>query len=420
MTDMWIKPWTFKEGFMIGAGLLIIGILLQFSVGPVDWTIFAFPFNVAVALCLLVMIVWGYALHKRMYWIRFSMTGSAAVPALLYTAALTVLMGLTPQVMTSSVGNADLLGISRMLSFWPFVLIYLWVTVIVGLVGLKQLAYFIHQRNQLASLLSHCGLFIALVAGTLGNADMQRLEMTVKLGKPEWRAMDNDGKAVELPLAVSLHDFSIDEYPPKLVIIDNTNGKVQPENHPENMVVENSATEGMLLDWHIKVGQRIDYAAQVTAEDSAGVNVRYEEWPSVGATSAVFLTARHTKTGSVKEGWVSCGSFAFPYHGLTLDERYSIVMPEREPQKYASVVSAYTQSGEKLTDTILVNKPLEVEGWKVYQVSYDENLGRWSDTSVFELVRDPWLPVVYTGIILMLVGAVLLFFRNPRKGGIND
>ena len=95
-------------------------------------------------------------------------------------------------------------------------------------------------------------------------------------------------------------------------------------------------------------------------------------------------------------------------------------MPEREPKKYASVVSAYTQSGEKLTDTILVNKPLEIEGWKVYQVSYDESLGRWSDTSVFELVRDPWLPVVYTGIILMLAGAVLLFFRNPRKGGIND
>lgn len=414
---MWTKPWTLKEGFAIGAGLLAIGLMLRLSVGPVDWSLFAFPLNAIIAAFLVAMIALAHAFRNRLYWVRFSATGGAAVPALLYAAALTVLMGLTPQAMPSPAGGADGLGISRMLSFWPFVLIYLWMTVIVGLVSLKQLAGLRHTRRQLPSLLSHCGLFVALVAGTLGNADMQRLEMTVTIGKPEWRAVDGDGKVAELPLALSLHDFSIDEYPPKLVIIDNTDGKPLPEGRPESVTVESSASEGTLLDWHVKVGKRMDYAAQVVERDSGGLSVRYEEWPSVGAASAIFLTAKNVKTGAVKEGWVSCGSFAFPYQGLTLDDRLSIVMPEREPKRYASVVSAYTQSGEKLTDTILVNKPLKVEGWKIYQVSYDMRLGRWSDTSVFELVRDPWLPAVYAGIILMLAGAVLLFFRNPGKGG---
>jgi hypothetical protein len=36
-------------------------------------------------------------------------------------------------------------------------------------------------------------------------------------------------------------------------------------------------------------------------------------------------------------------------------------------------------------------------------------MGKWSRTSTFELVRDPWLPVVYTGITMMLLGAVYLF-----------
>ena len=30
---MWSKPWSYKEGLTIGAGLLIIGILLQMTVG---------------------------------------------------------------------------------------------------------------------------------------------------------------------------------------------------------------------------------------------------------------------------------------------------------------------------------------------------------------------------------------------------
>ena len=33
---MWSKPWSYKEGLTIGAGLLIIGILLQMTV-PLMW-----------------------------------------------------------------------------------------------------------------------------------------------------------------------------------------------------------------------------------------------------------------------------------------------------------------------------------------------------------------------------------------------
>lgn len=40
---MWSKPWSYKEGLAIGAGLLIIGILLQMTVGAINWDLFACP-----------------------------------------------------------------------------------------------------------------------------------------------------------------------------------------------------------------------------------------------------------------------------------------------------------------------------------------------------------------------------------------
>ena len=38
---MWSKPWSYKEGLTIGTGLLIIGILLQMTVGAINWDLFA-------------------------------------------------------------------------------------------------------------------------------------------------------------------------------------------------------------------------------------------------------------------------------------------------------------------------------------------------------------------------------------------
>ena len=42
---MWTKPWTMKEGFLIGGGLVFVGLALQLSVGPVVWSAFAWPAN---------------------------------------------------------------------------------------------------------------------------------------------------------------------------------------------------------------------------------------------------------------------------------------------------------------------------------------------------------------------------------------
>ena len=95
-------------------------------------------------------------------------------------------------------------------------------------------------------------------------------------------------------------------------------------------------------------------------------------------------------------------------------------MPDREPKRYASDVNVYTKSGKSYRSVIEVNKPLKVDGWKIYQTGYDERRGKWSEVTKLELVKDPWLWLVYTGIIMMMCGAVCLFVFAKKKSEVRS
>lgn len=425
---MWKQPWTYLEGIAIASGLLIVGLMLQLSVGPLEWGIFCWPANIIVLAVFLLCLIAAYVCRGRSYAIRFLLTPYAAVPAIAFAAVLTVIMGLTPQVAAGR-RPSDPIGLTRMLSFWPFILIYIYVSVIVGLVAIGQLRHFAWRR--LLSLLCHVGLFIVLVCGTLGSADMQRVKMYCEQGKPEWRALNERQDVVELPLAIQLEQFTIDEYPPKLMMI-NSDGLPVPKDKPATLLIDSSFTSGDLNGWTISVAKRLDNAAPAVLASMAG-NMPEEMMgrlmidslgmalnkggfvPFKGRGAQCALLVKATKGNTVKQGWVTCGSYLFPYQGLALNDGLTIAMPTREPERYASIVDLYTKSGKNIRTTIEVNKPFTVEGWKVYQLSYNEQMGKWSTLSIFECVRDPWLPVVYVGIFLLLAGAILMGVMGVRS-----
>ena len=123
---MWNKPWTMKEGFAIGAGLIIAGMLLELSTGPVDWDALAWPANGIVLAGFVAIIVAMHLLRRKVYAFRFLSTYQAAIPSMLYAVALTIVMGLTRQVVDGKWFN-------NMLTFWPFVLTYVYMALIIGL-----------------------------------------------------------------------------------------------------------------------------------------------------------------------------------------------------------------------------------------------------------------------------------------------
>lgn len=408
---MWQKPWGYKEGFAVCGGLFLIGTLWQVVLGKCTLSVLACPVNICVGVCYVLLLVVLYVFFRKYYFVRWMSSYQAAVTAMISLVVMTVMMGLVRQLRPDVVvtGIEGWFGFSQMLSACSFVLLFLWFVTLLGMVILRRIHHF--TGRDIPFLLNHLGLFLALTGAVLGSADMQRFEMTTWIGKAEWRALNGQKEMLELPLAIELHDFTIDEYPPKLMLIDNESGKALPTGNPENILIEDNFNNGILQDWEIEIADRLPMAASVVTEDT----LKFVEFHSMGATYALYVRAKNKKSGGQKEGWVSCGSFMFPYKALRLNQQVSLIMPEREPKRFASAVTVYTQSGKQAEATIEVNRPFEIDGWKIYQLSYDESKGRWSDVSVFELVRDPWLPVVYAGIWMMIAGAVCMFALSHKR-----
>ena len=291
---MWTKPYGIKEGFLIGGGLIFAGLMLELSVGPVDWDAFRWPVNGIVLAGFLTIIAIIFLLRKRVYGFQFIGTYKAAIPALVYAVVLTIIMGLTRQ-------TADGVWLNNMLSFWPFVLIYVYIAVILGQIILRRTLHFQWKRD-IPFLLNHLGLFLAMTTATLGNADMQRLKMITVKGEPEWRALSSQQQIVEMPIAIELKEFIMETY------------------------------------------------------------------------------------------------------------------DDGSPRRFASDIQILTKTGKNIQTTVEVNKPVEVDGWKIYQYGYDTQMGAMSQYSILELVSDPWLPLVYTGIYMMLAGAVCMFVMGRREG----
>ena len=296
---MWNKPWTMKEGFLIGGGLIVAGLALELSVGPVVWDAFSWPANGIVLAGFLLLIAGLFLLRKKVYAFRFVSTYQAAIPAMVYAVFLTIIMGVTRQQIGGTWFN-------DMLSFWPFVLIYVYIALILGVIILHRLFNFqlsiVNLKKDVPFLLNHVGLFLALTTATLGNADMQRVKMITTVGESEWRALDNNGAIKEMPLAIELKKFIMETY------------------------------------------------------------------------------------------------------------------DDGSPKRFASEIQILTKTGKNIETVVDVNKPYEVDGWKIYQYGYDTQMGAQSQISILELVSDPWLPLVYTGIYMMLAGAVCLFvFGKGRR-----
>ncbi|MCF0219861.1 MAG: cytochrome c biogenesis protein ResB [Muribaculaceae bacterium] len=426
---MWRKPWSFKEGFAIGFGLLATGLLLQFSIGTINWQLTAWPVNGVLLVALLLLILAGHLLRGKAYVFAWLGQYVAAISAMTFTVGVTVVLGLIAQ---SSALEAS--WWNRLLSSWPFVLIYLWLTMSLGLTILRVASRRWTWRTA-AFMLNHVGLFVAIVAATLGNADMHRLNMTV--GKkaldygPQAMAYDQarPDAPVEMDFALELNDFVIDEYPAKLAVIDSL-GQTLPVGHAQTLVVDSVNSCGALLDYDIRVDEIIERGAKLSVQaagDSTRFTAKYvplqldrQNAIQEGGAYAVRVTAVNRQSGDSVGGWVSCGSFLpFSFSVLPVDDSRSIAMLQREPRRYASYVRVYVRQGDDavcLGDTVIeVNRPISVNGWKIYQLSYEEELGAASRYTVLELVRDPWLPAVYVGIFMMLAGALTLFVTSAPK-----
>jgi len=142
--------------------------------------------------------------------------------------------------------------------------------------------------------------------------------------------------------------------------------------------------------------------------------MRYEPVNEQGSPPAAYITIKNTENDSIQNAWISSGSFRYPYESVKISEAYSMVMTIPEAKKFSSDIDILTKDGERIKTVLEVNKAFKHKGWKIYQLSYDDKMGKWSDLSVIELVKDPWLPLIYLGIFMMIAGAIHMFWMGNK------
>lgn len=407
--------WKYTRGVTICLTLFIIGILLQFCIGPLNLSQFKHPTNIILSIIYVgILFLLTYIGKKNSYIDWFSKFEAAFTSCGMFLIIL-IIMGTTRQeTLTETIKNGSQcyqwdLGLHRMTTSWIFVLQFFYFMSILGMVSIKKLIHF--KWKNLFFLLNHLGLFIALFSGVFGSSDIQRVRIQTKMLEPEWKGTNNKNETVKLPIKIELKQFKITQYPPKLFIISNNTWEIQSLNKQESILIDKLPKKFKFLEWKIEATKFLPMAKLKSTNHKENIN--FISFDSIGATSAIYIKA-HNKTIS-KEGWISCGNYLSPPKILTLNQDYSIIMPELEPKQFSSLVNLYQKNKKTIKTTIKVNKPVSVAGWKIYQLSYDKSMGRWSNMSIFEVVKDPWLPCVYVGISMMLMGAVGLFLTANKK-----
>ncbi|MGD9928495.1 MAG: cytochrome c biogenesis protein ResB [Mangrovibacterium sp.] len=402
--NTWQAPWSDREGVIIGGGLVFLGVVWQVFLPSSGFQLPFWPGNLYLGLIFLALLFTLHFLLKSTSVVKWLSSVPAAVTSAALYCGLAILLGIIPQGQSSGSPIVHVLGLNQLTSSWVFALANLYFLTSLGLATLKRLFPF--KLKNVGYLLNHAGLWIALTAAALGSSDLQRLSMNCTEGQPEWRAYDGNGQLVEMPVAIELLDFQIDEYPPKLTLVDNETGRIAvPDKKRAFFSVADSSFQ--FLDYRVDVDRLLPEAGLI--------GDRFEPVNEVGSPPAARLTVTRISTGDSQSGWVSSGSFRFQPYAFKISDQYSLVMLPPEPRKYQSDIRVMTQEGQQLTATLEVNKPLKLGGWKLYQLSYKADMGKWSDMSVIELVRDPWIPVVYLGIFMMLAGSLFLFRDGTYK-----
>ncbi len=87
---------------------------------------------------------------------------------------------------------------------------------------------------------------------------------------------------------------------------------------------------------------------------------------------------------------------------------------EAPVREYRSRITVTEPGREPYAANVRVNQPLRVRGYHIYQMSWGQSqdlYGRPVTYTVLQFIRDPGLPLVYAGFVLLFAGVLLFALR---------
>jgi hypothetical protein len=192
---MWGKMKCSTKLLVPGIVVAMVAIALfvaQWLVGDFPMWLFAFPMNLLLGVLWLALVVEGYRRRTTSVAVQYLLSTEATYLALAISAVIAVVLGLQREPSTSS---------------WPVVGGGLFVLTILTLVILRG------WRNgggvRWRFLVTHCGLWIALMAMFLGAPDKQIWRMQLSC-TPSREAINERGESAFLDYELKLTDFKVE------------------------------------------------------------------------------------------------------------------------------------------------------------------------------------------------------------------
>lgn len=394
---VWKFPWGYAESFAIAAGFTLAGAGIQFFSGT-HIPLLVFPYNAAALIAFIIALFCLQRFGHRNSLIQWLSSIPAALSAMVLFTVLSLLMGFVTQ---SEMAAANDIA-SNVKHSWMYLFAQIYILTSLGLTIFRRFSV---KLKNIGFTINHAGLWIVLAAASFGAGDIQRFTMRVNEGAIEWIGTDRYGNMVELPVAIMLHDFNVDFYPPEIGIWNST--KEQLLKTPSFSLLKPD-TVFQWESYNFRINTLLKYAWLM--------GDTFRSAPAPGSVYAAEVTVWPSGSDSIK-GWICQNSALQNAMSLPFSDDLELVLKPSKPKFFQSQVTIYTKNGSVSDETIMVNQPVDVDGWTVYQFSYDEAMGEWGTSSVFELVKDPWLPVIYIGLAFLIAGSVFMFLSGvkPRK-----
>lgn len=386
-----------KAAIIIPSVLFFLGLVLHIFFGYFPLDDLKFPVNLIILGELFFMTILLYVFFKKSKIVKFLSSGYAAISSIILFIVMVILMVLIPQVPIEN-KFFELTGFNNITSHWAYVFASTYILICVGLITIKRLKPF-NIRN-IFFFINHFGLWLVLASASLGNADKLQLNITVPEGELIWYGFDYNQKYVEPDFALQLDKFNIEFYNPKLAIINDYGEMLSPKKFQPIKL-----KEGLSFKYGNNDITLISVLENAIAKQDTAFLV-------AGMSEKTYVAQLLINSDTV---YIQNSTNFLPPVIANIEKNVNLVILNPEPKYFGSEIQLFTKNGISGDKHIVeVNKPLRINSWTVYQTSYFKSPEHKGYISVFTAVFDPWLNVIYTGLILLFIGAIYLIFTRNR------
>ncbi len=292
------------------------------------------------------------------------------------------------------------LGLTHVFQSWGFIGLLCTLSASVAVCSSRRFATMIRTQGfargrALGSMLTHISFLLILGGGVIRGVWGQKGYLEFREGETVAQFVDDRGVR-SLPFAMHLVNFEIETY-------------------------DQSAAEQVLIQWPAKNRQAalpVKLGVEQTFEEFKITVLKYIPDFTVDMQTRE-ITSRSSQprnpailvavNGPTYQNhrWVFAKFPEFD-HGATESPLQMVYAAKRADGPIKSFKSTVRlPNGEH---TLEVNRPLSYSGYTFYQSGYNPNDLAYTS---FQVVKDPGVPVVYTGFGLMIVGLGIVFYLNP-------